>query len=130
MLTLEERQGVLKHLWFFSTLSLFPTRVDLQTGTLVPASYTTKWQAMASPLPYILLILATMYKNLSLLYSLLFISDPPFHQILIHWVIAGVPSLTTIWYYMLHYKYPAEYGRFVEMTICGNISGGNNGGIV
>ena len=125
MLTFEERQGVLKQLWFYSKLNLFPTRVNLKACTVVPANYTAKWRVMASPLLYLLLILGTVYKNLSLLYSLLFLSDPPFHQLMFHAVMAGVQSLTTIWYYMLQYKYPAEYSHWATMTLSGNISGGN-----
>ena len=125
MLTLRERWRVLEVIGFYSSLNLFPTKVDLQAWTLVPTGYTTTWKAMASKLAYPLLALGSMYKVLSLLYTLLFLGDTSFHQLMVHAEVAGAQSLATFWYYMLQIKHPAEYCRYVKMTLTGNISEGN-----
>ena len=127
MLTLGNRQRVLQIIRVCSNLNLFPTQVDLQTWTLVSASYTEKWKAIVSKLPYPLLVLGSIYKTLSLLYTLLFfLKDTRFYKLLIHAELAGSQWLVTFWYYILQIRYPAEYGQYVKMTLTGNISGGKN----
>ena len=125
MLTLRERYRVLSILRFYSKLNLFPTQVDTQAWTLVPAKYTTvTWNGMASKLFFPLMVLGVVYKSLSLLYSLVFLGDTPFHQLMIHVVVASAQWLVVFWFYNLQIKYPAQYGRYMKMTLTGNISGG------
>ena len=125
MLTLRERWRVLEVIGFYSNLNLFPTKVDLQAWALVPAGYTTKWKKMVSKLSYPLLVLGSLYKILSLLYTLFFLEDTLFHQLMVHAEVAMAQSLAIFWYCTLQIKYPAEYCQYVKMTLTGNISEGN-----
>ena len=125
MLTVRQRQRVLEIIQFCSSVNLFPTQVELQTWTLVRASSDAKWKARASKLPCLLLVLGSVYKVLSLLYTLFFLRDAPFRQLMIHAEQAGVQWLVTFWYYILQVRCPAEYSQYVKITLTGNISRGN-----
>ena len=123
MLSLKERQAVLK--WFrrFCTVDLFPVQVDIK-GWKVQPGCSTRARSWASKASYALYLAHSLYKVLSLVYTLLFLRGVPLHQMIIHGVMASAAVNYGLWYFILYVKYVDENAAVLRMTLTGAITGG------
>ena len=123
MLTLKERHGVLKCLYYFSALSLLPIRVDLQAWKVHPGCG-TKYRTWACGLSYALFGVQALYKNLSLACAFIFPCEVPLHQIMIHGDVAGASAMLAFWYYVSYIKFPGFNAMLWRLTLTGNVTKG------
>ena len=72
---------------------------------------------------FIALALA-LYKSLGLLYVIIFFVDIPFHQILIHGILAAACCIFVLWHYDLYWKTAEVSTAFWKMSLTGNVAGG------
>ena len=123
MLTVKERHEILLSLQHCHQLSLYPTQVCTLHWKLQPGA-DKRWKAWIFHLNYGLLVAHVLYKNLTLVYTLLVLSHIPLHQILIHAVLAAFGVMNSFFYYVLHYQYAHDNAAFVRMTLTGDLARG------
>ena len=124
MLTLKERTQVLRVFRYFCSVNFVPVQVDIKSLELHAATATT-WKALVYLISYGLIITNTVYKAMSLLYVLFFLRGTPVHQIMVHAVVAMVSVMVTGWCYALYIKHFHVNVNFLNMTLTGNVSGGD-----
>ena len=66
--------------------------------------------------------LNSLYKNLGLLYALVFAGETPLYQLVAHMIIASGGVLISLWYYILFVQYPGVYATFARMTLTASIT--------
>ena len=65
----------------------------------------------------------TVYKNLSLLYSVVSGQDTALYQMVIHMIMAAASATVSLWYYVLYIQYPGTYAAFAGMTLKATVTG-------
>ena len=123
MLTLKERQDVLKWFHGICTIDLLPMQVDI-LGWKVHAGTATKLRSWASKAWYASFAAHSLYNVLNFLYTLFFLRGIPLHQMIIHGVVASAAPVYVLWYYILYIKYVDENALLIRMKLTGNITGG------
>ena len=123
MLTVRERQGVLKWFRHFCAVDLFPVQVNIQGWKVQPGS-STKTRAWASKTWYALFVAHCLYKVLNLLYTLLYFRGITLYELVIQGVLAGGGAGIVLWYYILYVRFGDENAALVRMTLTGAITGG------
>lgn len=121
MLSLQERHQVLLFLRHICRAKLLPAEVNSQGWELHPRFHTAVRSAWISKLFYALFVAQALYKNLSLVYVLLFAPGVPLHQIIIHAVLAAACGTFAYWYYVLYIEQADMHAGLVQMTLTGNI---------
>ena len=123
MLTEGERHRILIALRYFSSVSVLPIQVDVQ-GREIRSGFKSRRKAWASKLAYAIFVAHALYKSLSLIYVLQFLPATPLHQILIHGIIAAGNSIFVLWQYDLYWKERDVSMAFWNVSLNGNVSGG------
>ena len=121
MLTLKERQEVLKWFRCFCTIGLLPMQVDVEGWKVRADTTTLSW---ASKAWYASFVAHSLYKILNFIYTLLFFHGIPLHQMIIHGVLASAAADFSLWYYILYVKYPNENAALIRMTLTRTITAG------
>ena len=121
MLTLQERRQSLLFLHYLCNAKLLPAEVNIQQLELHQVFHTAGRAGWISKVFYALFAANALYKNLSLVYLLLFTTGTPLHQIMIHAVLAVCCGIFVYWYFILYIQHPFVHARILHMTMTGNI---------
>lgn len=68
-------------------------------------------------------MLHMLYKAGSLAHAYFFVPDVQMHQLLIHAIMAGAPTMYSFWYYVAYVRDPAVFAGYLRMTLLKNIGG-------
>lgn len=123
MLNEKERHKVLTFLSYFYTVGMFPFEVDVASWELRPGVQSI-WKKLASTVSFGTFLVHTLFKNLSLLYTLAFLPQTPLYQVIIHSWLALGSAMLSFWYYVLFIQYPGISATFMRMTLTATPAGG------
>ena len=119
MLNKSERFEVLRMFRYWCMLGWLPAEVNLSTWEILPPADRLKtWRCL---IWFFLFALHAIYKMVALVYWLKV--GIPFHEAVVHAVLAACMPVAIYWYYVLYIKYPRLFGVYVSMTLTGNDDG-------
>ena len=103
MLSLGERQQVLKFYRLVSTVVLFPVSVDPKTWE-IRSGCRSKWAFLACAVSFSLFGAHAVYKCLSLLHAFDLYPTIPLYKMVLHAQLAISAVIFAFWYYILHVR--------------------------
>ena len=122
MLNHTERNCVLRYLRRFCTFAFLPLEINVKTWE-IHAYVQAPWKRLICRFFFAIYCSHGICKVCSLLRVFMFLRDTPLYQIVIHIIIAASYTVTSFWYYLLHFKHPGINAAVVGMTLTGSAVG-------
>ena len=123
MLSLKERQQVLKFYRLVSIVGLFPVSVDPEKWE-IRSGYGSKWKFFACTVSISLFGAHAAYKCASLLYAFNLYPAVPLYKLVIHAILAIAALIFAFWYYIMHVKDGHLSSQFAVLILTAGITEG------